>query len=207
MTFPFVYNERGLIVGQTGSGKTVFAEWFLKPAKRLIVLDSKGNLKDRFNLVDYDRKSIRALQKNQPIRIQIKQPIMDLNDLPEYYERIFQDMLDAGNLTIYIDETNRVTGYTNKVLAYFGAAYTQGREVNKVGIVASVQRPVNTPKVIITEAQHYWCFRLTTEADRKTMSDAMGGSAAVREGVQHPYGFFYYNHNLRKPEYYSKLKT
>jgi hypothetical protein len=207
MTFKFNSNDRGLVVGQTGSGKTVFCEWFLRDAKRLIVLDSKGNLKDRFNLVDYDRKSIRALAKNQPVRIQIKQPILDLNDLPEYYEKIFADMLEAGNLTIYIDETNRITGYSNRVLAYFGAAYTQGREVNKVGILASVQRPVNTPKVIITEAQHYWCFRLTTENDRKTMSEVMGGSPEVKGGVLHEHGFYYYNHQLSRPEYYAKLKT
>lgn len=205
MTFQIKSNDRVLIVGQTGSGKTVLAEKLLANSNRLVVIDSKGNLNQRFNLVEYNRKAIKALVNNLPIRIQVKQPVMDLDELPRYYETIFADLMDAGNLTVYLDETNRVTGYSPRVLAQFGAMYTQGREVNQVGVVAAVQRPSNLPLVVVSEAQHYYCFRLTMDADRKRMSQIMGN--AVKEGVKHDYGFFYYNYSMKEPVYYSRLKT
>lgn len=205
MSFQIKSNDRALVVGQTGSGKTNLCEYLLQNANRLVVIDSKGNLKDRFNLQEYNRKSIRALVKNQPVRIQIKQPVIDLNEMPQYYEQIFADLMDAGNITVYIDETSRVTGYSSTVLAQFGAMYTQGRELNKVGVIASVQRPSKLPLIVLTEAQHYFCFRLAMDADRKRMSETMGKE--VRERVQHPYGFYYYNYDMKAPAYFSKLRT
>lgn len=205
MTFQINSNDRTLIVGQTGSGKTVLAKNLLQHSNRLVVIDSKGNLKDEMSLVEYDRKAIKALNNNNPIRVQIKQPVMKLDDLPEYYEEIFQQVMEYGNVTVYLDETSRVTGYSSRVLAWFGAMYTQGREVNKVGVVAAVQRPSKLPLVILSEAQHNFCFRLTMDADRKRMSEIMG--KAVRNPIEDKYGFYYYNTTMKQPIYYTKLKT
>lgn len=203
MTYQIQQTDRTFIVGQTESGKTYVAERILAPAERLVVIDSKGNLRNRFKLRSFDSKARRLLSKGKPVRVQITQPILDLNDLPLYYEPIFKELLEYGDLTVYIDETSRVTGYRSTVLAYFGAMYTQGRELNKVGVVASVQRPSLLPLVMISEAQHLFAFRLNMDADRKRMSESMG--LQVREPIPDKHGFWYKRVDMLEPVYYPKF--
>lgn len=198
--FQIKRNDRTLIVGQTESGKTFVAERLLEPAERLVVFDAKGNLKERFHLQEMSRKNRRKLEKGGPIRLQIPQPTMSLNDLPLYYEEVIEELMYYGNLTVYMDETSRVTGYTNNVLPQFGRMYTQGREVNQVGVVASIQRPSRMPMILFSEAQHFLAFRLNLDADRKRMAETMGET--VRTPILDKHGFYYYNFTMREPVYY-----
>lgn len=203
-------NERVTIVGQTGSGKTYLAERLLKPIKRLIVFDVKGNMKERFNL-EYDNstprelnQAWRALEENKPARVQIVQPIMSNDELAEYYDQTyFKRIFEIGNVVIYFDETYAIVQSANTIEPYLNAIFTQGREVKKIGVFASMQRPARIPVVFTSEAQHYFMFRLQKLADRKRMAETMGDE--VLERIPDRYGFWYYNNDLEYPIYKSGI--
>lgn len=142
---------------------------------------------------------------NQPFRIQITQPVMSSDELADYYEYYFKQFYEIGNMVIYFDEVYAVTQSASIVKPYLNAIFTRGREVAKIGVVACVQRPARIPVVFISEDEHYFIFKLNLAADRKKMSEIVGDD--VKQHIKDPYGFYYYDHSLDKPVYYSQLNT
>lgn len=186
MKYHIKNNERVFICGKTGSGKTALAEFLLKKSNRLVVIDSKGNLKDRMNLLD-DNKGLKLLSKGREARVQILTPIVDNPQL--YFEDLFQQIYNMGNVILYIDEIFAITNGRDYG-KWLTALYTRGRELG-IGVWISTQRPSRIPMFSLSESDYYFMFRLQLDEDKKRMSKILG--EGVLKPIEDEHGFYMYS--------------
>ncbi len=194
-------NERVLIAGKTGSGKTYLAKYITRPIKRLIVLDGKGTLKD-WGLEPWDSTTMRVLLRGEPIRARAIPPIG--TDVLDYWEEVIVSCYRAGNVLVYIDELYAVAPPNVKPSNALWALYTRGRELG-VGVWASTQRPVWIPLFALSEAEHFFVFRLQLQEDRQRMAAFMGEE--VNRTIIDKHGFFYAASDADHPIYVSQLEV
>lgn len=180
-------NERIIIVGKTGTGKTTLARYITTATRRLMVIDSKGSL-GKWDLEPFDDESLERLRSGkEPVRARVLKPPESGR---EFYAEVFKEIYDAGNVVVYIDELFAVVPPGSRAPEYMTACYTRGREFG-VGVWASTQRPSSIPLIAISEAEHFFMFRLTLAEDRKRMSEFMG--EAVLRPIRDRHGFYYVN--------------
>lgn len=72
---------------------------------------------------------------------------------------------DRGNGILYVDETTLLTP-ARVIRPSLGAAIRTGRS-RGLGVWCGSQRPKDIPSAIFTEAEHFFLFQLTFEADRE----------------------------------------
>lgn len=197
-------NSRVAVIGKTGSGKTFLSEYLLRNVGRLVVFDVKGNLKNRFGLVDYSAKLWRRFMRGEKFRVRITAPIGKNVDLVNLYDEYFRQIYDTGDCIVYIDEVYGVTGGANYLAPYLTALYTRGRELG-VGIVACTQRPTFIPNFILTESEYFFVFRLQLESDRKKIENIVGSSVEIPRKDTN--GFWFFDTSKDGGKYYEKLLT
>jgi len=198
-----VANERVFIAGKTGSGKTTLAETLCNPLRRMVVLDSKGSLTKWRGLEQWDDPDVQArFEDGENVRMHAMSPL-DVDISPtDYWNSVFARCLEVGDVTIYVDELFAVAPpgqYSRNALQ---ACYTRGRELG-IGVWASTQRPSWIPLFAMSEAEHYFMFRIMLENDRKRLSAFMG--PAVMEPIQDVHGFYYMRTLDDAPEYIREL--
>lgn len=191
-------NERLLLAGKTGSGKTYFARRLLAGLPRLVVIDPKASLKEWGLLAPTGWRWRSFLKDGAPGRFRILPPIED--DLRGWYETLFQDLYNAGNVTVYIDEAYAVAPPGSQPGKWLTALYTRGRE-RGIGVWAATQRPTWIPLFLISEADWIVTFRLNLTADRKRIADIAGDPLLAR--IPDTHGFWLYNVENDDPHYYS----
>jgi energy-coupling factor transporter ATP-binding protein EcfA2 len=179
-------NERLFITGKTGSGKTFLARHLTQKVKRLVVLDGKGTLSGPdWNLEKWS-DGLDRLNNGEDVRLRAVPDIK--TDLSDYWDAILETSLRAGNVTIYIDELYAVVPPNKTASPVLFACYTRGREFG-VGMWASTQRPVWIPLVAMSEAEHFFMFRLQLMEDKSRLAAFMGQE--VLEQINDPHGFYY----------------
>lgn len=179
-------NERVFICGKTGSGKTFLARYLTRKIKRLVVLDGKGTLGGAdWGLEDWNENNdVRDPQAAFRLRA-----VPGLkSDLTDYWDSVLETCMRAGNITIYIDELYAVCPPNKAASPTLFACYTRGREFG-LGMWASTQRPVWIPLVAMSEAEHFFMFRLQLWEDKQRLAAFMGDE--VLNPIRDEHGFFY----------------
>lgn len=177
-------SERVFIAGKTGSGKTTLAEALLMPVSRLIYVDSKDAVipKD-YNLVDKSDNALNRVLSGDAIRVKV----VENEDAYVYFEAAYK----AGNCYILVDELTALVSPRNQPEKPFIDIWTRGRS-KKIGAWALTQAPVSIPLVTIREAEHFFCFQLNLEDDRKRMAQVMGKQVNDNP-INKKYSFYYKN--------------
>ena len=199
-------DERVFLCGKTGSGKTFAARHICLPLRRLIVLDPKGRIdpeagEEGWRLLPWDREARMLLRNGEPIRALVRAPIGP--GAEDEWDRAYREVLNAGNATIYIDEVYGVIE-GGKPSPYLVALWTRGRELG-IGAIGASQRPSWIPMVLMSEAEHYFAFRLSLLDDRRRMAEMMGQEVLVPIPEGDPHGFHYARTEWNRPDYYASL--
>lgn len=195
-------NERLFVCGKTGTGKTYLMRHLTQRIKRLIVLDGKGTL-GSWGLEPWDRDTRRALKAGEELRARVIYNALGTPPI-DFWESVLDTVFEAGNVTVYVDEMYLIVEAGTRAPAILTALYTQGRELG-IGMWAGTQRPAWIPLVCMSEAEHFFMFRLNMEEDRKRMSAFMG--ERVLQPVQDEHGFYYARDSWDAPVYQSQFNA
>ena len=193
---PIQNNDRVLVVGQTGSGKTVLSMILLYKIKRLLVVDSKDSFEGKYNLETYDQFTPDKIREKEPFRVRVVDDDTALDALRLIYK--------YGDAIIYIDEVNSIIPPRKNPNQVFVDIWQRGRERN-IGAWAASQRPVSIPVLFLSEAGHFFVFRLNNEEDRKRVAGYT--DKRVNDRIVDRYGFYYYNVLEDQLKYVKKLPT
>jgi hypothetical protein len=196
-------NDRIFVTGKTGSGKTFLMQHVTKRVRRLAVLDGKGTL-GGWNLEPYGQAGLSKLRQGEDVRLRVIYTPGE--DVETYWLTILEALYSVGNLTIYIDELYVVNGGpSTRPSPIMNALYTLGRELG-IGVWATTQRPSWVPLVHMSEADHFFIFRLNMPEDRQRMAEVTGVTN-VLEPIRDPYGFFYMIPEWDEADYREKLRV
>lgn len=186
-------DEHVFLAGKTGSGKTTLAMFLLFQQTRLIVVDSKDSLSE-WNVEENNPTNKIKLEDGKPIRLRTV--------LREESLTLLETAYNLGNITIYIDEMAALVPPRSKPPQVIYDLLQRGRSRN-ISVWSSTQRPTLIPLEAMSEATHFFIFKLNLEKDRKTISN----NAGIPElpPVKDSHGFYYYNDNDSKLRYFKRL--
>jgi len=189
-------NEHCFFTGMTQSGKTTAAMEYLKNEEtQIYVLDTKGKFNWKVNnthelivINDFDKFS----KHNKTKRKVVYRPVWEQLNI-DYYNAFFEFCMKRQKCIILVDEAMQVCPSANKIPEWYKGALTRGMELN-VGVWSLSQRPSKIPSEIISEATHYFIFRLNKIEDRERISDYTGYDEFFK--IPEKYHFWYFNSTL-----------
>lgn len=185
MNFP-AYNERGVSVGMTGSGKTFFARYALSGFQNVAIFDAKGRIEWDKDLGYFKAETLQEITSSKNPRTIYAPNIHELHSR-DYVEAFFQWCYERTNTFVYVDEVYGICEPAY-IPFYYKGILTRGRE-RSIGVLSSTQRPMGVPSFIMSEAEHWYVFRLSMFGDREKVQKCVGIDAS-------------YISKLRKQEFY-----
>lgn len=187
-------SEHVFIAGKTGSGKTFLAKNYLAGYPNVIALDTKGTLtwKEGGDVKEFEH--LNDLMQFQEGHAIYRPSFEELNE--DYYEAFFKWIYFRQNTIVWVDEVMSVCQNSQNIPTYYKAILTRGRERN-TSVWSLTQRPKTIPLVIISEATHFFVFRLNIEADRQRIAEIAGSDKFLINPPK--YDFWYYNTEMDEP--------
>lgn len=196
-------NERVFITGKTGSGKTFLSRYLTRSCPRLVVLDGKAVL-GSWDLAPWTPEGRDLLRDgSSPVRMRVTIPDPKTDPAP-FWNDVMYECYQGGNVTVYIDELYMVAPPGKPAPPLLWGLYTRGRELG-IGVWGCSQRPAWLPLFTMSEAEHFFSFRLQMDDDRKRMAEFMG-KEVFRE-ITDEHGFYYARAEWSNPEYVQQLEV
>lgn len=156
----------------------------------VVVHDGKGTLAwDGYTVVRRLRDLVRLDPHRAPRLIYRPDPV-EAQD-PVVANAFFRWIYERRNTTLYVDETYAVV-FRGGVLPYHQACITRGRE-RGVEVWSATQRPSWIPLMVLSEAEHWYVFRLNVREDRKRLEGILGVPEVAMHPRRLPKTFFYYS--------------
>ena len=203
--------DRVFLVGASGSGKTTLAKGLLWRLPEVFILDPKHTFTLPGSPDDPAApwphaiyRDIRGLSDHGDLDERTPQAAIyrpGLEEMEKGCEAFFEFVYERGDCFVYVDEVMRVTNETRAGRGY-RTVLQLGRE-RGVGCWSATQRPSGVPRVVITEAEHFFTFKLRAKDDRQRMFEYTG-QPEMLQIPRDPNGFWYYADRTGKIRYYKR---
>lgn len=180
-------SDRIAVIGRTGLGKTVLARKLLEamPPPRLLI-DPKAQETTAYAVTFSDPNKL----PDAPVARFVPRDPDDLT----IYDRLYGRVFAAGPRVVLLDEAP-VAAPANGAPANLKRVLRQGRS-RHIGHIATMQRPVEVNRSLLTEAEHIFLFPLHHPADLSTVAGVMAmNPAELRATLDRcaPFGFCWYS--------------
>lgn len=188
-------NDRGALIGATGTGKTYLARFLIEDVDKphSVVYDTKPSEA----IAEWDHEFIESIDELQEIdpgkqrRVIYRPSRFEMRDVV-VQDKFFEWVYVNGSRRVFIDEAGSIAGGSNPGYN-LQDCLTRGREKG-VSTLVGTQRPARIPVVLMSEAEHYYIFRLNWPYDREKVTELTGGNITVRDQLTlNEYEFFYFN--------------
>lgn len=155
-------NSRIFIAGKTGSGKTTLVKRVLYPMyTRRVFWDIKCENSDLLVNSSLCRSPAELASTIKKGKTSILYQPADIS--PEDFNRVCEILFNTGNFALFVDEAATVTE-PNWIEPWHNQIMIRGRS-RGVGIVNVTQRPRACHNTLISEAEHFFIYRLQLETD------------------------------------------
>lgn len=187
--------DRGIVIGATGSGKSTASMWLLRRIPRVptVIYNTKDEkmFAELPNVAraDYFDDVLKLVDDGQTDYVDFHPPSKELNR-PEILDGyLWRHLHELQDIPAYIDE---LYSFHRRGDPFDGltALLTRGRGAGITTIMAT-QRPAYISMFSLTEAQHFYIFRLSHKHDHKRVSNVVDGYDTVKKPGE--FGFHYYN--------------
>lgn len=196
-------NDRGILIGQTGCGKTTLARYLIEDTNKpySVVYDAKisdaiGKWSDTQTIYTEFSQLPYAEEK----RIIYRPPLYEERN-PQAQDAFFEWVYFRKNTRLYIDEAYAILGGTNPSF-HLLACLSRGREKGVSTLIAT-QRPRRIPFAFMSEAEHYYIFKLQMPEDMQRVYE-ITGLKVVDQIALNEFEFYYFS--ARHGLYNQKLK-
>jgi hypothetical protein len=169
--------DRAIFIGATGSGKTTLARYLIEDEWKpySVVYDAKGESITK----EWPSSPSRHVVYEDFAKIQTaKEPRLIYHpSVEEEHDRKAQDeffrwVYHRKYTRLYVDEAYSLLGGSNPS-HYLQACLSRGRE-RGISTMVATQRPSRIPLITLSEAEHYFVFRLHWPADRVRVEEITG---------------------------------
>jgi hypothetical protein len=185
-------DEHVFIAGGTGSGKTYLAEQYMNGFSNVIVLDTKGFFSWESSEEDIPVfTSLEDIMKFGEGKAIYRPNFEELTQ--EFYNSFLEWIYKRGNTVVVIDELMEVAPSPSTYPPYLKGILTRGRQKN-VSCWCLTQRPKDIPIIAMSEATHFFIFRLNFPDDRERIAKIVGFDEVLDPpGNFAQYRFWYFN--------------
>ncbi len=195
--------ERMIVVGATGTGKSTLVRQLLPAYKSVLAIDPIGYLGATDGKGHLDGYKL-AQTPDEVARLGKRHKLIQYRPRPEFhywepYDQVFHWVFERGNTLLFNDEAYRVMRNNREAPTWLNACSTAGRQ-RGVGMITCTQRPTGIDLRLLSEAEHYVCFRLRKEVDRKRMAEVMGDRVVTHPARGH--AFWYMRDEDEEPSYW-----
>lgn len=196
-------NDRAIVIGKTGCGKTTLARYLIEDQNKpySVVYDAKiSDAIGKWNDTQTIITELSQLPYAEEKRIIYRPPLFEERN-SQAQDAFFEWVYFRKNTRLYIDEAYAVLGGTNPSF-HLQACLTRGREKG-ISTIISTQRPKRIPFIFMSEAEHYYIFKVRMQEDMQRVYELTGLDPVIQASLN-DYEFFYFNdrHGL----YNQKLK-
>ncbi len=187
-------DERVCLIGKTGSGKTYLARKLLLKQKRVLIYDPRDGLDDWDTDTD-SANTVNRIKDDDAFRIRIVEE--------DRFLTLLESVLVRGDVLVYIDEIYGITTGPTAYPKILRDIWTRGRSLN-IGAWGATQRPKMIPLFFLSEAEHFFVYRLTMPADRKIVAGM--AHEQLDTVIKDVHGFYYYDIRTDQPVYYKNAR-
>ena len=189
--------ERLFIVGTTNSGKSSLADYLLREANHIVVLDpkhgyqperKKGDQPGRIPVITDDYRVVVKHEGPEPL---VYQPPTLTPESVESQLRWFWDWVWWREQTIvYVDELTMVIPSAQRLPYGLARLIQQGRQKG-IGTWCATQRPSRIPIPVLSESEHHCVFRLRHPADLRRMAEYTDPIIESDPAMGHDFWYYY----------------
>ena len=177
-----------VIAGQNGAGKSVLATSIANRWDRVLVYDPKLDPESLMPnaAVCY---GVKAALAALPGRVIYRPRADEIHRIADLFDELVRKVMRLTAHAIVIHELGDLASSDRELAPYTSAVFRQRRSL-RIPMILVTQRPINIPRLALSESQHAVAFHLVDRQDRARMAEIMGPEI-VDSPVPNDHSFWY----------------